>query len=86
MKVVLKILLNLDAIRYLDTFHADDTKLSISVVGFRGLSEPYDPRSFLGHKFTQALPSNLSSTQLLVSQGIRFWQGGQLFCGWGRVM
>lgn len=65
MKEVLKNTLNLDLIHDLGTINMDDTKLNISVAGFGGLSEPDDSRSFLGHKFTQALSSNMIYTWLL---------------------
>lgn len=54
---VLKTTLNVDFMHDLDTFNMDKTKLNVNVAGFGG-----DPRSFLGHKLTQALPSCMSYT------------------------
>lgn len=59
---MLKTALNLHLTRDLDTCNMDDTKLNISVAGFEGLLEPDNPRSFLDHKFTQGLPSNMNYT------------------------
>lgn len=68
MKEVLKNTLNLGLSHDLDTFDMDDTKSDmkcISVAGFGGLSERGDSGWFLGHKFTHALPSNMSYIWLL---------------------
>lgn len=70
MKEVLKTTLNPDLTHDLDTFNKDDTELNISAAGFGGLAEPDDPRSFLGHEFTQALPSIMSYTSILVFEFI----------------
>lgn len=59
---MLKTTLNLHLTHDVDTFNMDDTKLNISASGFEDLLEPDNPRPFLGHKFTQALPSNMNYT------------------------